>query len=103
MPKDSTAALPLEGRTHLLRLLQEIPLGEAEQAAVEDGVAAYENLLSKRSDVRRLQAQRRVSSAPGWSKSHLFGRHCQLRPLRTREVTALEVQSQINSRNSRRI
>jgi hypothetical protein len=51
MPKDSTAALLLEGRTHLLRLLQEIPLGEAEQAAVEDGVAAYENLLSKPSDV----------------------------------------------------
>ena len=51
MPKDSTAALPLEGRAHLLRLLQEIPLGWAEQAAVEDGVAAYENLLSKLSDV----------------------------------------------------
>ena len=51
MPKDSTAALLLEGRTHLLRLLQEIPLGEAEQAAVEDGVAAYENLLSNLSDV----------------------------------------------------
>jgi hypothetical protein len=49
MPKDSTAALLLEGS--LLRLLQEIPLGEAEQAAVEDGVAAYENLLSKLSDV----------------------------------------------------
>ena len=47
MPKESTAALLLEGKTHLLRLLQEIPLGEAEQAAVEDGVAAYENLLSK--------------------------------------------------------
>jgi hypothetical protein len=45
-----TAAL-LEGRTHLLRLLQKIPLGKAEQAAVEDGVAAYENLLSKLSDV----------------------------------------------------
>jgi hypothetical protein len=26
--------------------LQEIPLGEAEQAAAEDGVAAYEKLLS---------------------------------------------------------
>ena len=44
-----------------------------------------------------------VNSAPGWSRSHLFGRHCQLRPLRTREVTALEVESRINSRNSRRI
>jgi hypothetical protein len=51
MPKESTTALLLEGKTHLLRLLQEIPLGEAEQAAVEDGVAAYENLLSKLTDV----------------------------------------------------
>jgi hypothetical protein len=51
MPKDSTAALLLEGKTHLLRLLREIPLGEAEQAAVEDGIAAYENLLSKLADV----------------------------------------------------
>ena len=42
----------LEGKSHLLRLLQEIPPGEAEQAAVEDGVAAYENLLSKLTDVR---------------------------------------------------
>ena len=51
MPKDSSAALLLEGKTHLLRLLQEIPLGEAEQATVEDGIAAYENLLSKLADV----------------------------------------------------
>jgi hypothetical protein len=51
MPKESTAALLLEGKTHLLRLLQEIPLGEAEQAAIEDGVTAYENLLSKLTDV----------------------------------------------------
>jgi hypothetical protein len=51
MPKESTAALLLEGKTHLLRLFQEIPLGEAAQAAVEDGVAAYENLLSKLADV----------------------------------------------------
>ncbi len=51
MPKDSTAALLLQGKTHLWRLLQEIPLGEAEQAAVEDGIAAYERLLSKLADV----------------------------------------------------
>ena len=51
MPKDSTAAPLFEGKTYLLRLLQEIPLGEAEQAAVEDGIAAYENLLSKLADV----------------------------------------------------
>jgi hypothetical protein len=51
LPKESTEALLLEGKTHLLRLLQEIPLGEAEQAAVEDGVAAYEKLLSQLADV----------------------------------------------------
>ncbi|WP_263419301.1 hypothetical protein [Terriglobus albidus] len=51
MPKESTAALLLEGKIHRLRLHQEIPLGEAEQAAVEDGVAAYENLLSKLTDI----------------------------------------------------
>jgi hypothetical protein len=51
MPKESTAALLSEGKTHLLRLLQEIPLGEAVQAAVEDGLAAYENLLSTLSNV----------------------------------------------------
>jgi hypothetical protein len=28
-----------------------VALGEAEQAAVEDGIAAYENLLSKLADV----------------------------------------------------
>jgi len=51
MPKQSAAALLLEGKTHLLKLLQEIPLGESEQAAIEDGVAAYENLLSKLADI----------------------------------------------------
>lgn len=51
MPKLSTSALLLEGKQNLLRLLQEIPLGDAEQAAVEDGVAAYESLLLKLADV----------------------------------------------------
>jgi hypothetical protein len=51
MPKESTSALLLEGKEHLLRLLQEIPLGEAEQAAVEDGISAYEKLLLKLADV----------------------------------------------------
>jgi hypothetical protein len=51
MPKQSSAALMLEGKENLLRLLQEIPLGEAEEAAVEDGVAAYEKLLLKLADI----------------------------------------------------
>ena len=50
MPKQSTAALLLEGKANLLHLLQEIPLGEAEEAAVEDGVAAYEKLLLRLAD-----------------------------------------------------
>jgi hypothetical protein len=49
-PQVSVPRFP-EGKEHLLRLLQEIPLGEAEQAAVEDGLAAYENLLSRLVDV----------------------------------------------------
>ena len=51
MSTQSTAALLLEGKQHLLRLLQEIPLGDAEQTAVEEGVAAYEKLLLKLADV----------------------------------------------------
>ena len=51
MPKQSSAAQMLEGKANLLRLLQEIPLGEAEEAAVEDGVAAYEKLMLKLTDV----------------------------------------------------
>ena len=51
MPKESTETSLLEGKTHLSRLLQEIPLGEAEQAAVEDGITAYEKLLRKLADV----------------------------------------------------
>ena len=51
MPKQSAVALLLEGKARLLRLLQEIPPGEAAQAAVEDGVAADENLLAKLADV----------------------------------------------------
>ena len=51
LPKGSTSALLLEGKQHLLRLLQEIPLNEAEHAAVEEGIVAYESLLAKLADV----------------------------------------------------
>jgi hypothetical protein len=50
----SKESMLLEGKTHLLRLLQEIPLGEGEPATVEDGVGAFEKLLSKLTDVPTL-------------------------------------------------
>jgi hypothetical protein len=103
MPKDSTAALLLEGRTQLLRLLQEIPLGEAEQAAVEDGVVAYENLLSKLSDVPTPAGPTPRQLGAGLVQITSVRPALPASTLRTREVTALEVESQINSRNSRRI
>ena len=42
MPKESSAGLRLEGKKNLVRLLQEIPLGEAERSAVEEGIGAHE-------------------------------------------------------------
>jgi integrase len=51
MPKQSASALFLEGKQNLLRLLQEIPLGEAEQAAVEEGIGAHERLIARLADV----------------------------------------------------
>jgi hypothetical protein len=63
--KDSAVALPVEGKEHVLRLLQEIPLGEAEQAAVEDGVAAYEKRLLKLADVATPAGPTRRKIGPG--------------------------------------
>lgn len=50
-PKDSAKPLLIEGKTGLLRLKQEIPLTEAEVAAVDDGVAAFGKLLTHLVDV----------------------------------------------------
>jgi len=50
LPKESAKAQLLEG-ANLLRLRQDIPLGEAELSAVEDGLSAYEQLLAKLADV----------------------------------------------------
>jgi hypothetical protein len=46
-----TKAQLLEAKANLLRLRQDIPLAEAELAAVEDGLTAYEQLLAKLADV----------------------------------------------------
>jgi len=51
LPKDSTKAQILEAKTNLLRLREDIPLADAELSAVEDGLAAYEQLLKKLADV----------------------------------------------------
>ena len=61
--KKSSSALLLEGERHLLRLLQEIPQGESEQVAVEEGITAYESLLAKLADVLPL----REDAATDWS------------------------------------
>ena len=75
-PKGSAAALFLEGKQGLLRLKQEIPLTEGENAAVDDGVNAFEKLLSQLADVptpagptpRQLEAGLvQLESTPGGS------------------------------------
>ena len=65
MPKKSSSALLLEGKQNLLRLLQEILLGEAEQAAVEEGINAQERLIAKLADVPTPSGQkpRQIGSA----------------------------------------
>jgi len=50
-PKNSAAALFLEGKKNLLRLQQDMPLTEAEANAVEDGVNAFEKLLAQATEV----------------------------------------------------
>lgn len=46
-PKASSAGQLVEGKQHLQRLLQEIPLLDDERAAVEDGLEALEALLQR--------------------------------------------------------
>jgi hypothetical protein len=50
-PKGGAKALFLEGKSGLLRLKQDIPLTEAEVAAVDDGVTAFDTLLTQLADV----------------------------------------------------
>jgi integrase len=50
-PKDSTAAFLVEGKNNLLRMRQEIPLGESEIAALDDGISALESLLGRLGNV----------------------------------------------------
>jgi hypothetical protein len=50
-PKGSAQVQLLEGKANFLRLRQEIPLTEEEQAAVDDGLVAMERLLDRLADV----------------------------------------------------
>jgi len=50
VPKGSSRAQLLEAKTNLQRLKQEIPLTEAECAAIEDGLEAVERLCAKLAD-----------------------------------------------------
>ncbi|MGM1201202.1 tyrosine-type recombinase/integrase, partial [Klebsiella pneumoniae] len=47
MPKSSSEAQYLGGRQNLLKLMQEIPLTDDEQAAVENDIQAVDKLLNK--------------------------------------------------------
>lgn len=51
MPKASTASALLEGKKNLLRMPQEIPLTDAEVAALDDGVSALDSLLNHLANV----------------------------------------------------
>jgi integrase len=51
VPKGSSRAQLLEAKTNLQRLKQEIPLTEAECAAIEDGLEAVERLCARLADI----------------------------------------------------
>jgi len=51
MPKESSQAQFLEGKEHLQRMLQEIPLTDEEREAVEEGIEALEKLSYHLADV----------------------------------------------------
>jgi hypothetical protein len=51
MPKSSTPSVLLEGENNLLRMRQEVPLTEAEVAAVDDGASALGSLLKRLANV----------------------------------------------------
>ena len=51
LPKGSSQALLMEGKAHLIRMRQDIPLNEAELEAVDDGVFALDRLLAQLADV----------------------------------------------------
>lgn len=62
----------LEAKENFLSLRQEIPLTNDELAAVQDGVAAYENLLTRLFDLPTPAVRRSGAlTAMVWSRSQL--------------------------------
>ncbi|MDV5358262.1 tyrosine-type recombinase/integrase [Enterobacter asburiae] len=59
LPKSSAKAQYIEGRQNLLKLMQEIPLTEDEQAAVENDVEAMDKLIDKLKNIETPDKQRR--------------------------------------------
>lgn len=60
LPKSSSAAQYIEGRQNLLKLMQEIPLTDDEQAAVENDIGAMDNLLDKLRNIETPDKKREV-------------------------------------------
>lgn len=59
LPKSSSEAQYIEGRQNLLKMMQEIPLTDDEQAAVNNDIGAIEKLLEKLKNIETPDKQRR--------------------------------------------
>lgn len=59
LPKSSSEAQYIEGRQNLLKMMQEIPLSDDEQAAVNNDIGAIDKLLEKLKNIETPDKQRR--------------------------------------------
>ena len=59
LPKSSSEAQYIEGRQNLLKMMQEIPLTDDEQAAVNNDIGAIDKLLEKLKNIEAPDKQRR--------------------------------------------
>ncbi|EBX7641472.1 site-specific integrase [Salmonella enterica subsp. enterica serovar Saintpaul] len=59
LPKSSSEAQYIEGRQNLLKMMQEIPLTDDEQAAVDNDIGAIDKLLGKLKNIETPDKQRR--------------------------------------------
>ena len=59
LPKSSSEAQYIEGRQNLLKMMQEIPLPDDEQAAVNNDIGAIDKLLEKLKNIETPDKQRR--------------------------------------------